>query len=1505
MAAVPIPFSRTVSTRSVSTGRRQDEEGGDEEAEIWAALERLPTYDRVRTTILERAQSTRGERQPVQVKDVDLEQYIVTQLFRMNNPEVDNERFLSRLRKRIDDAGVEVPAIEIRYEEMKVQGQVYVGTRGLPTLTNTILNFFEMFMVSLGISKQKTRDLVILEGVSGILKAGRMTILLGPPGSGKTTFLHALAGMLDPHLKLEGTIEYNGHKLNEFEPRKTAAYISQDDLHAPELTVRETMDYSARFQGVGSRFDLLLEVTKSEKEKGILPDPDLDYFLKAISIEEYAHEIITAYVMKIMGLDICADTIVGDQMIRGISGGQRKRLTTAEMIVGPARALFMDEISTGLDSSTTYQVVKCIGQIASIFRATICISLLQPAPETYNLFDDVILLSGGHVIYHGPLEHVEEFFATCGFKCPKRKSIPDFLQEVTSPKDQEQYWADKSIPYQFVPIVTFEEKFKQFHVAQKMYQELETPYDKSKAHRASLSKDHWSLSSWDLLKIGFEKEILILKKNWIIPVFSITQTVVLGLLLSSLFFRTLMHHRNVVDAQKYAGALFFILNQVVFLGYAEITFTAIRFPVFHKLRELQFFPPWTWALCLFLVRLPFAILESFTALAVTYYIIGLAPSAGRFFRLWLILALANVMGSGLFRFLAGLCRTYVIASSVGGGALIVLFSLGGYIIPRTRIRKWWIWGYWALPLSYIQNGVVDNEFLDHRWTKPLPGEKETLGHHFIRGMGLFPYGYWYWMVCGILIVYIIIFNSCFALSITFMGAPQKTRAQLSEAQLAEQAAIRTGEGIEQFTKRSTSLPRSRTSSSLSRFRLSALSKLSSARRAQSLSLGRSNRKEGSGRLGNGAGESSVRQMSELPEDGVATSSRSPQRSSSSSENGTRSEPARGMILPFQPVAMCFKDVNYFVDMPAARQEEGVVEDRLQLLTGITGAFRPGVLTALVGVTGAGKSTLMDVLAGRKTKGYVEGDIRINGFPKVQDTFARIAGYCEQNDIHSPAVTVHESLIFSAWLRLDREIDDDMKRDFVQEVMDLVELAPLKDAIVGSPGESGLSTEQRKRLTIAVELVANPSIIFMDEPTSGLDARAAATVMRAVRNTVDTGRTVVCTIHQPSIDIFDSFDELILLKRGGRVIYHGPLGLHCVQLVEYFQSIQGVPHIREGVNPAAWMLEISTPGMEEKLGFDFADLYLNSDVYKRTRALVEELGIPPPGTADLSFPTLYAQPMWKQFTSCLWKQHWTYWRSPGYNLMRFLLSLFCAVFFGTVFYATGKKLESQSRLYSLMGSIFSSQMFYGVLTSTAIQPLVNASRTVFYRERSAHMYSEFPYAIAQCVIELPYVFASSALYSSISYTLIKMYWKADKFFWYLYFVFCSQITFSYWGMMTVSLTPTPQLATILAGCFYNIWSLFSGFVLPHPKFPVWWKWAYWLDPISYNIYGTLVSQFGDLDDVYTVAQGGSQMTVKQLLRKSYGFRHSFLWFVAWMSIMFPIVFAVVFVICIKFLNYQQR
>ncbi|RVW77629.1 ABC transporter G family member 36 [Vitis vinifera] len=166
---------------------------------------------------------------------------------------------------------------------------------------------------------------------------------------------------------------------------------------------------------------MLAELARREKAANIKPDPDIDVFMKAAATEGQkksvpilAHTLFiclyACFYPQILGLDICADIMVGDEMIRGISGGQRKRVTTGEMRVGPSKVLFMDEISTGLDSSTTYQIVNSLRQTIHILNGTAVISLLQPPPETYDLFDDIILLSDSQIVYQGPRENVLEFF---------------------------------------------------------------------------------------------------------------------------------------------------------------------------------------------------------------------------------------------------------------------------------------------------------------------------------------------------------------------------------------------------------------------------------------------------------------------------------------------------------------------------------------------------------------------------------------------------------------------------------------------------------------------------------------------------------------------------------------------------------------------------------------------------------------------------------------------------------------------------------------------------------------------------------------------------------------------------------------------------------------------------------------------------------------------------------------------------------------------------------------
>jgi len=234
-------------------------------------------------------------------------------------------------------------------------------------------------------------------------------------------------------------------------------------------------------------------------------------------------ELVNCLSLQILGLDICADTMVGDEMLRGISGGQRKRVTTGEMLVGPANALFMDEISTGLDSSTTFQIVSSLRQYVHILNGTAVISLLQPAPETYDLFDDIILISDGQVVYHGPREYVLDFFESMGFRCPERKGAADFLQEVTSKKDQAQYWVRRDEPYRFVTVTQFAEAFQSFHIGRKLGQELAVPFDKTKSHPAALTTEKYGINKKELLKANFSREYLLMKRNSFVYIFKLCQ----------------------------------------------------------------------------------------------------------------------------------------------------------------------------------------------------------------------------------------------------------------------------------------------------------------------------------------------------------------------------------------------------------------------------------------------------------------------------------------------------------------------------------------------------------------------------------------------------------------------------------------------------------------------------------------------------------------------------------------------------------------------------------------------------------------------------------------------------------------------------------------------------------------------------------------------------------------------------------------------------------------------
>ncbi|XP_050366568.1 pleiotropic drug resistance protein 1-like [Argentina anserina] len=1409
---------------------RSSHEEEDEEALKWAAIERLPTYSRVRRGIL--ADQEEGRAREIDVKNLGVleRRKLLERLVKIADE--DNEKFLFKLKDRMDRVGLDFPTTEVRFEHLSVEAEAYVGSRALPTILNFYINILEGFLNCLHVLPSRKKRFPILHGVSGIIKPRRMTLLLGPPSSGKTTLLLALAGKLGKDLNLSGRVTYNGEGMEEFVPERTSAYISQHDLHIPEMTVRETLAFSARCQGVGPRYEMLVELSRREKTANIMPDPDLDVYMKAAALEGQKTNVVTDYILKVLGLEVCADTIVGDQMRRGISGGQRKRLTTGEMLVGPARALFMDEISTGLDSSTTFQIVKSLRQSIHILNGTAVISLLQPAPETYHLFDDIILLSDGHVVYQGPRDNVLEFFEYMGFKCPERKGVADFLQEVTSRKDQEQYWAVNDKTYSFVTSKSFAEALQSFYIGRELGDELSIPFDKSKGHPEALTTRKYGVSKKELFKACMSRQVLLMKRNSFIHIFKVAQMILMSFVTITLFLRTEMHRGTVEDGGIYMGALFYTMMIIMFNGFSELSMTVMKLPVFFKQRDLLFYPAWAYSLPTWLIRIPMTFVEVSIWVTITYYSIGFDPNIERFVKQFLSLLLISQMATGLFRLIGALGRNMIVANTFGSVALLVLFVLGGFILSREDMKSWLVWGYYLSPMSYGLNALAVNEFLGKSWRHVPTNSTEPLGVMVLKSRGVFPEASWYWIGVVALLGSILLFNVLFVLALQYLEPLDKPQAVLSKDALAKKQAIETGEAIELFPKR------------------------------KSYSTGAANER---------LGHVSVNLTSH-----------------------------RGMVLPFEPLSITFDEIRYAVDMPQEMKAEGVTKERLELLKGVSGAFRPGVLTALMGVSGAGKTTLMDVLAGRKTGGYIEGNITISGYPKKQETFARISGYCEQTDIHSPHVTVYESLIYSAWLRLPLEIDSPTRKMFIEEVMELVELTPIRDALVGLPGVNGLSTEQRKRLTIAVELVANPSIIFMDEPTSGLDARAAAIVMRTVRNTVNTGRTVVCTIHQPSIDIFDAFDEMLLLKWGGEEIYVGPLGHQSSELIGYFEGISGVPKMKDGYNPATWMLEVTSAAQEATLGVKFTDIYKNSEMYRRNKDLIKELSTPPENSVDLHFTTQYSQSFFTQCITCLWKQHLSYWRNPPYSAVRLIYTTMMAIVFGILFWGLGSKRQKQQDLFNLLGSMYSAILFIGIQNASSVQPVISIERIVFYRERAAGMYSAFPYAFGQVVIEIPYTLVQTILYVVVVYTMIGYDWTVSKFCWHFFFMYFCFLYYTLYGMMIVAITPNAMVAAVLSSSIYPLWNVFSGLIIPKTRIPIWWRWFYWLCPISWTLYGLIASQFGDIKDKLESSQ-----TVEKFIRDYFGYKKEFLVVVAIVHVGIALLFGFIFAFSIKAFNFQRR
>lgn len=360
----------------------------------------------------------------------------------------------------------------------------------------------------------------------------------------------------------------------------------------------------------------------------------------------------------------------------------------------------------------------------------------------------------------------------------------------------------------------------------------------------------------------------------------------------------------------------------------------------------------------------------------------------------------------------------------------------------------------------------------------------------------------------------------------------------------------------------------------------------------------------------------------------------------------------------------------------------------RLLDNACGWVTPGSLTALMGVSGSGKTTLLNALAQRTPSGVVKGEFYVDGKP-LSAFLKTDVGYVQQQDVHLETSTVREALRFSAILRQPLDVPKSEKLAFVEEIIYLLNMDDFANAIVGLPGK-GLNVEQRKRLSIGVELTGKPSLLlFLDEPTSGLDSQSSEAILALLRKLATGGLGILCTIHQPSAMLFQRFDRLLLMAQGGKVAYFGDIGENSKDVLRYFGD-RGPRRCADTENPAEYLLDVLGNANTTKL--DWASLWNGSTEGKEVSIELERI-IESSSTRRQANGSDVVQarprgadstPLLPQIPTVCVRVFQQYWRSPTYIASKFMLGVAGSLFVGFSFFQPGQSiLGIQNAIFSIL------------------------------------------------------------------------------------------------------------------------------------------------------------------------------------------------------------------------------
>ncbi|EGZ21182.1 pleiotropic drug resistance protein ABC superfamily [Phytophthora sojae] len=1222
--------------------------------------------------------------------------------------------------------GQPLPQMEVRLHNVSVSADIVVKDEtDLKTELPTLINTVKMAAIRM-IAKKHVVTITILRNFSGVFKPGSMTLVLGQPGSGKFSLLKLLAGRLptDRRVRVDGEVTYNGVPQEELRARlpQFVSLVDQHDKHFPTLTVKETLEFAhaCTDSRLPKHEEKLYSCGTSEQNQA------------ALDVLRAMYEPHPDVVIRQLGLEACQDTILGNAMLRGVSGGERKRVTTGEMELGNKFVLLMDEISTGLDSAATFDIISTQRSLATTLHKTVVISLLQPSLEVFALFDDVILLNDGYVLYHGPVSEAQAYFERLGFKCPENRDVADFLLDLGTDK-QKQYEVG-ACPASAREFADATSHF--MHVRPEFHQ-----------------------SFWDGTRTLIQRQVTVILRNRALLKSRLLMSLLMGLLNGSTFFQF-----NEADAQVVIGMVYVAINFVTVGQSAQMPIFMNLRDVFNKQRGSHFFWTSSFVLATSVSQIPLALMETLLFGSIIYWMCGFVSTAVGYLLFGLVLFLTSMMFAAWFFFLAAVLPDMNVAGPVSQLSLFFTTLFCGFVITRGQMPDYMLWMYWLSPQAWSLRASTVNQYTDPQFNVCVYEGVDycetygiTMSDYSLSSFDVPTRRMWLWLGIGYLIgMYIVLMWVAWAV-LEFHRIEERPNVVLKDTETSSTSTDYTA--------------------------------LATPRAAEV------------------------------------------NKSSGSDVSIPMTQPADEKFIP---VTLAFNDLWYSVPDPARPK------DTIDLLKGVSGYALPGTITALMGSSGAGKTTLMDVIAGRKTGGQIRGEILLNGHPATELAIRRATGYCEQMDIHSDASTFREALTFSAFLRQDVDVPDSQKYDSVNECLELLDLHPIADQII-----RGSSTEQMKRLTIGVELAAQPSVLFLDEPTSGLDARSAKLIVDGVRKVADTGRTVVCTIHQPSAVVFEVFDSLLLLKRGGEMVFFGDLGAKATKLVEYCESIDGVARLEKDYNRATWMLEVISAGVGNDNGSktDFVSLFKSSAQFRRLESDLNRGGVarPSPSLPALEFKRKRAANNWVQ--AAFLTKRWCdlYWRTPSFNLTRFIVSIVLAISLGISYLNT--EYISYQGVNSGMGMVYMAAVNVTIITFNGSLPIACKEQTVFYRERASESYGAFWYYAGATLVEIPYCFGSTLLFLAIFYPMAEFTGVAAFFTFWLNLSLIV-LLMAYYGQFLAFLLPSLEVASVFMVIVNIVCTLFTGFNPPAVAIPRGYKWIYHIVPNKYAFASLAAIVFGD-------------------------------------------------------------